>query len=128
MKRTLYLLLGLLCLVGLAFSWLPGIPTGDLAFLAAFFFAKSSDRLHNWMVNHRWLGPMIDSYRSEGLTPRAKAAATAGIVLSLGASVVFLVENTWLRIGLIAIGVYAVWFVWSRPTRRLSLPTPPVTQ
>ncbi|MGH8872237.1 MAG: DUF454 family protein, partial [Acidimicrobiia bacterium] len=50
--RGIYLVLGLLCLGFLAFSWLPGIPTFDFAVLAAFFFSMSSDRLHSWLVNH----------------------------------------------------------------------------
>jgi len=123
-KRGLYLVAGILCLLGLALSWLPGIPTGDLAFLAAFFFAKSSDRLHNWIVNHRVLGPLIANYRSGGLTQRTKVTATLGIVLSLGASMLFLIDNMWLRIVLFLVGCYAVWFVWSRPTRTLTVPSP----
>ena len=57
--RGVYFALGILCL-GLAYmSWLPGIPTFDFVILAAFFFARSSDRFHSWLVSHPVFGRMI---------------------------------------------------------------------
>lgn len=114
--RTIYFILGLIALAGAFLSWLPGIPTGDLFFLAAFFFARSSDRFHNWLINHRWFGKIIRNYQSSGLTARTKAVAITGIVLSIGASVIFLIDPMPLKILVGLVGVYAVWFVASRPT------------
>jgi uncharacterized membrane protein YbaN (DUF454 family) len=31
--------------------------------LAAFFFSMSSDRMHSWMLNHRYFGKVINGYR-----------------------------------------------------------------
>lgn len=118
LKRAVYFVLGLFFLAGGFISFLPGIPTGDLFFLAAFFFARSSDRFHNWLINHRVFGKLIRQYTSgEGFTMRAKGVAVAGIVLSLGASILFLVDPVWLKAVLAAVGVYAVWFVLTRPTK-----------
>jgi uncharacterized membrane protein YbaN (DUF454 family) len=115
--RGIYLVLGLICLVFLGFSWLPGIPTFDLVILAAFFFSMSSDRLHGWMVNHPVYGKMIQGYRSGGLTMRMKWVAAIAIMLSLSLSAIALVDNTVLRVVLAAVGVFAIWFVFTRPTR-----------
>lgn len=127
--RGIYLILGLLCLVFLAFSWLPGIPTFDLVLLAAFFFSMSSDRLHNWLLNHPVYGKMIRGYRESGLTMRMKWIAAIAIVLSLTVSAVFLVDNTVIRVILAAVGVFAIWFVFTRPTRNGPTPQdqPPLT-
>ena len=48
--RGIYFVLGLICLGFAYLSFLPGIPTFDFVILAAFFFARSSDRFHNWLV------------------------------------------------------------------------------
>lgn len=115
--RGIYFVLGLICL-GLAYlSFLPGIPTFDFVILAAFFFARSSDTFHNWLVNHRVFGRIIAAYRGGGLTVRTKTVAAIGIVGSLSFSGIFLVDNTVLRVVLVLVGVYALWFVFSRPTR-----------
>lgn len=115
--RGVYLVLGLLCLGFLAFSWLPGIPTFDFVILAAFFFSMSSDRLHGWMVNHPVYGRIIRGYREGGLTVRMKWVAAVAITASIGFSALVLVDNPVVRVILATVWVYAVWFVFSRPTR-----------
>jgi len=126
--RAIYLVLGLICLAFVALSWLPGIPTFDFVILAAFFFSMSSDRLHRWMVDHPVYGRMIRGYRSGGLTVRMKWIAAIAISSSLAVSALVLTDNGILRIVLLAVGVFALWFVFSRPTRRGAPPDqPPLT-
>ncbi len=115
--RGIYLVLGFICLGFVAISFLPGIPTFDFVILAAFFFSLSSDKLHDWMVNHPVYGKMIKGYRSGGLTARMKWIAAVAISLSIGFSVFVLIDNTVLRVILSAVWVFALWFVFSRPTR-----------
>ncbi|MEE9178468.1 MAG: YbaN family protein [Acidimicrobiia bacterium] len=115
--RGLFFVLGFICLGLIPLSYLPGIPTFDLIILAAFFFSMSSEKMHNWMLNHRYFGKIIKGYREHGLTMRMKWTAAIAIVLSLTVSAVFLIDNQILRTVLALVGVYAVWFVFSRPTR-----------
>lgn len=115
--RALFFLLGMISLLGLAFSWLPLIPTFDLVLLAAFFFSMSSEKMHNWMLNHRVFGRIIKGYRDYGLTVKAKWRAVIGLVLSLALSAIFLTDNNTARVILTLVGVYGIWFVFSRPTR-----------
>ena len=114
--RGVYLLLGLICLAFAAVSFIPGIPTFDFVILSAFFFARSSDTLHSWLVNHKYFGRMVNAYHG-GLTPRMKWTAAAAITLSLGVSIVFLIDNSIIRTLLGLVWIYAIWFVFSRPTR-----------
>lgn len=126
--RGVYLVLGLICLAFLAFSWLPGIPTFDFVILAAFFFSMSSDRLHNWMVNHPVYGRIIRGYRDSGLTMRMKWVAAIAITISIGFSALVLIENQVVRIILAAVWAFALWYVFSRPTRAQTPPDqPPLT-
>jgi len=123
--RGVYFALGILC-VGIAYmSWLPGIPTFDFVILAAFFFARSSDRFHIWLVSHPVFGRIIRGYRSDGFTIRTKLIASASVVASLGFSIVVLMDNLVVRIILGLVGLYAVWFIMSRPTRISPSPTSP---
>lgn len=114
--RGIYLLLGLVCLGFAAISFIPGIPTFDFVILAAFFFARSSDTLHDWLVNHKYFGRMVNAYQ-DGLTIRMKWWAATAITLSLGFSVAFLIDNTVVRTVLALVWIYAIWFVFSRPTK-----------
>jgi hypothetical protein len=123
--RGIYLVLGLICLAFVAVSFIPGIPTFDFVILAAFFFSMSSDKLHGWLVNHPVYGKMIRGYRSGGLTVRMKWFAAVAITLSLGFSVVVLLDNPVLRVILGAVWVFALWFVFSRPTRADSVEVSP---
>jgi uncharacterized membrane protein YbaN (DUF454 family) len=115
--RGVYLVLGFICLALIPLSYLPGIPTFDLVLLAAFFFSMSSERMHNWMLNHPYFGRMIKGYREYGLTMRTKRVAAVAITLSLAVSAIFLTDNTILRAILAIVWAYAIWFVFSRPTR-----------
>lgn len=118
--RGVYLALGLLCL-GLAYmSWLPGIPTFDFVILAAFFFARSSDRFHAWLLGHPVFGRIIRGYRSDGFTVRTKAVASAAVLASLIFSMTVLVDSVPLRWVLAAVGLFAVRFIWTRPTKRIA--------
>ncbi len=110
-------MLGFVCLGLIPISYLPGIPTFDLVLLAAFFFSMSSDRMHDWMLNHRYFGKIIRGYREYGLTMRMKWIAVVAIALSLGVSGFLLTDLTVIRLILVAVGGYAFWFVFSRPTR-----------
>jgi len=115
--RALLFVLGLICLALIPLSYLPGIPTFDLILLAAFLFSMSSDRMYGWMVNHRYFGRVIRGYRDHGLTLRMKWIAAFGITASLLVSGLFLTDLWWVRLVLIGVGVYALWFVFTRPTR-----------
>ena len=114
--RAVYVVLGLICVMFAALSFLPGIPTIDFVVLAAFFFARSSDRLHDRLVNHRYFGRMIGAYQG-GLTIRMKLWAATAITLSLGISAFVLIDNSVVRVILAAVWIYALWFVFSRPTK-----------
>jgi hypothetical protein len=69
------------------------------------------------LVNHPVYGKIIKGYRSGGLTMRMKWAAAIAITASLSLSAFVLTDSTVLRIILAAVGVFAIWFVFSRPTK-----------
>ena len=116
LARGLYFLAGSVSLVLLAFSFLPGIPTADLVVLSLFFFARSSPRFEQWLRSRAFVQRILGRYEG-GLTRRTKIQATLGIVGSLALSAGFLTESVTIRSLLGFVGIYALWFVWSRPAR-----------
>ena len=63
MKKIIYFSLGLICLVlGTIGIVLPILPTTPLLLAGAWFFARSSQRFHSWLLNHRILGQYIRDY------------------------------------------------------------------
>jgi uncharacterized membrane protein YbaN (DUF454 family) len=64
LSRFLWISAGLaLVVLGTLGIFVPLLPTTILYILAAGAFAKSSDRLHHWIMNHPFIGRMIRDYR-----------------------------------------------------------------
>ena len=114
--RAVYFLLGTISLVLLMFSFLPGIPTADLVVLALFFYARSSPRFEAWLRARPFVQRVLARYEG-GLTRATKIQASVGIVMSIGLSAGLLTDNVTIRSLLGFVGIYALWFVWSRPLK-----------
>ena len=108
--------LGLICVgLGVIGIVLPILPTVPFMLLAAFFFARSSERLHNWLITHPTFGPPIVDWQSRGaINPRVKRIATVSIVVVFGISLA-LGLKVWLLVLQASILTLVMIFIWSRP-------------
>ena len=84
--RILWIVGGVLALgLGAAGAVLPLLPTTPLVLLAAFCFARSSPRLHAWLLAHPTFGQSISHWHLHGaVSRRARIAA----VIAMGAAFV----------------------------------------
>ena len=83
MKRTLYIVFGLLCVgLGTLGVVVPGLPTTPFLLLASWLFYRSSPRLQEWLLNS-WLGVYIRSYHRRGGMTFAQKAGAVGIMLAM---------------------------------------------
>lgn len=70
LKKAVWFTLGIL-LLGVAYAGviLPGIPWSTPTVLAAICFAKSSDRMHNWIYSHPRFGPFLIGWQEKRIFP-----------------------------------------------------------
>ena len=103
---------------------LPGLPGTVFILIAAYFFAQSSPRFYNWLMNHRVFGTWIRDFRAgKGIPLWLKVYAPAVILLSCALSIVlfFAPRGLWLLAVLVAAdGAYGVYYILRLPTRRRS--------
>jgi len=94
MHKPLLITLGLL-LVGLAVLgiFLPVLPTTPLLLLALACFAKSSKKLHDWLLTNKTFGPFIKDWNETRSMPR-KAKIIAIITILITGSISVLSVNT----------------------------------
>ncbi len=117
-RRVIFLILGWLSLLlGVLGIFLPILPTTPFAILAAYFFSKSSKKLHNWLLNQKHLGPMISNWESHGvIRPRAKILATVTMTLLFSYTLIFVPIAVWIKIVVSFIGISVMAFIWTRPS------------
>lgn len=70
LKKALWFSLGsILLVIAIIGVYLPGLPWSTPAVGAAFCFARSSERMHNWIMNHKLFGPFLTNWSSKRVFP-----------------------------------------------------------
>ena len=102
-------------LLGIVGLFLPLLPTVPFLILAAFLFARSSDRLHDWLMSHPRLGPPIHNWHEHGaISRRAKWISSLSILIAACLGVVFSLPPLLLTIQIGCLIIVAI-FIWTRP-------------
>lgn len=95
---------------------LPLLPTTPFLLVAAFAFARSSDRLDSWLREHRIFGPLIDNWHRDGSIDR-NAKQTAIIVMIATPFITWLFDPPWWALACqIAVLCVAATFILTRPS------------
>lgn len=93
--------------------FLPLLPTTPFILLAAWCFARSSPRFHQWLLYRSWFGGYLRHWQQYRAMPRgAKPRAIAMIVVTFAISL-WLVKLTWVRIMLLVILACLLFFRYS---------------
>lgn len=116
--RSLYLVAGIFCvLIGLIGVVLPLLPTTPFLLVAAFFFSRSSERLHQALLNNRYFGKIIRDWEDNGVIPlKAKILSSTMMIAMVSYPLLFKTFHYGLKALVVATVVFALYYVWSRPS------------
>ena len=110
--------LGWLC-VGIAFIGIftPGIPTTPLLIVALWAFAKSSKKLHTWLINHKRFGPILNNWEKHKVVP--KNAKIIMVIFQILAVIMFYYSTKSLLYAslLLVLLIFVAWYVISLPSK-----------
>ena len=99
LKRGFFLVFGLCSLgLGLLGIVLPILPTVPFILLAAYCFARSSDRLYQWLMSHPWFADALRDWQAKGAIRKSlkkKAYVVSGLSFLVSIVVVPLI---WVKI------------------------------
>jgi uncharacterized membrane protein YbaN (DUF454 family) len=116
--RPVWLVAGAVALLlGFVGIFLPLLPTTPFVLLAAFCFARGSERWERWLLQHRRLGPIVRDWRQHRAVPlRAKQLATVMMAAS-SAWAAWVITSPWRYLPAVSCALVALW-LWRLPTRR----------
>jgi uncharacterized protein len=111
--RIFFIVLGILSVILAALGvLLPGLPATPFLLLASYSFARSSKRMHDWLVNNRIFGPILSDFLDrKGIRLHIKIISIVMMWGMMLVSVFFLMENDvikYVAIGGALIGTFAV--------------------
>lgn len=116
-KKFLWNLLGFICL-GLAYIGVitPGLPYSIWVVAAAYCFSHGSERMHNWIMNHKLFGPFLRNWGEKRVFPQKMKYFMLGMMTL---SLTLMALGTVPLRGVIYTGIFmaivAVW-AWRYPS------------
>lgn len=88
--------------IGFAGLVLPLLPGTVFFILAAWFYARGSDRFHNWLVHHKIVGQHIRNYRQGKITLKGKIVSVSSMGISIALSIWLTAPSWWMIAILVA--------------------------
>ena len=104
--------------IGMVGVVLPVMPTVPFLILALMCFAKSSERLHNWLYNLPTFGPAIQQWDQHRVIPRiVKLYTIAAMGGSLGFVIAFSETPGYALAMMAAVIIVVTGYVLSKPSQ-----------
>ena len=105
--RIFFLIIGMISTaIGIIGIFLPILPTTPFLLLAAYCFARSSQKFYLWLNTNRLCGEYIRNYRErKGILLKHKILTILFLWLTIGCSVIFFVTIIWIKILLLIIAI-----------------------
>ena len=114
--RTAWVAVGILSLgFGFAGTVLPILPTTPFLLLSVAAFAKSSPRMHHWLIHHPQFGPLIQNWKNHRAIDR-RTKIISLTVMALTPLITWLIGAAyWILIIQIAVLSISATFIVTRP-------------
>ncbi len=111
-------LVGLLLVgIGTAGIFIPGLPATVFFILALYSFTKgANEKWRQRLLNHKVVGSTLRHWEEHrSISRRIKWISCICIILSCGFSA-FVIPPIWVKLVVIALGAFGVWYILSRRT------------
>jgi uncharacterized membrane protein YbaN (DUF454 family) len=114
--RMLMITLGCVCVVlGVIGLFVPMMPGAVFLILAAWFFARSSERFHDWLLTHPRLGPIVLAWHDgRGFERKLRTRILALMWVSMIVSMLIL-GSIWIALLLVTCGAGTTAFILKQP-------------
>jgi uncharacterized membrane protein YbaN (DUF454 family) len=111
-KKYLWMAAGFLFL-GIAYIGVivPGIPWSTPSLIAAYCFAKSSKRFHDYMLNHKLFGPFIKDW-AEGRVYPAKVKWIMFLSMDASLVIMWFATHNWKAVAGMSV-MFALILIWA---------------
>lgn len=121
LRKAIYIILGCIGLIlGAVGVIVPMLPAFPFLLLAAFGFARGSERLHSWFISTRLYKNNLETYvRGQGMTRRTKhrIIASVTVLILVSMSILAICELYWVWSILIAVWAFHIlYFVFGVKT------------
>jgi len=109
--KIIYVILGFISMgLGIAGSFLPGLPTVPFLLLASFFFARGSERFHGWFTQTKIYKNYLEDFeKNRSMTLKAKIGLLC-LSSTMIAFPIFLLKNNYLRLALILVVIFKYYY------------------
>lgn len=106
-KKISLIAAGMLCIVlGVIGIFVPLLPTVPFLLLAAYCFARSSEKFYTWLFTNRWSGKILTDYKAgKGFPLSMKVSSILFLWLVLGYSILHVFQSTLWKAILFLVGL-----------------------
>ena len=115
-KKAVWFCFGMLCM-GLVYVGLvvPGVPWSTPLIAATYCFSKSSDRMHNWILNHKLFGPFVRNWGEKRIYP-TKIKWIMALCMDFSLVIIWFTTHNWkLTLGVGIAMLLCAIFAWRYP-------------
>jgi uncharacterized membrane protein YbaN (DUF454 family) len=106
LKKVLIILGFLFVVLGIIGIFLPVLPTTPFLLLALFLFSKSSNKWHNWLLNHKIFGKYLQDFiATRAISKKVKIISITTLWVTILISAICFVKIVIIKIFLIFIAV-----------------------
>lgn len=118
MKIFLQALAFIFLILGIIGIFLPILPTTPFLLLSTFIFSKSNPKIHQYLLNHKYLGPPIKDWETRKvIRPKAKVLAVTMILAAIYFKILKLKILLPIKVLVVSILLAVVVFIITRKSK-----------
>ena len=103
--------------IGTVGIFVPGLPATVFMIMALFCFRRSSDRLSQWLLQHRRFGKTLSKWEQDKTIEPKTAMIAITMMWAFIALSAFLIGEIWVIAVVLSLGLFGTWYIASRRSR-----------